>query len=71
MCDKNWPSAAAMLRHRKCHRRNNNEVQFDDAESREGEINIGDTTEAKDDDRMPVANIFDWLCTPFTEDAEI
>ena len=37
VCDQYWPSAAAMLRHRKCHRRNNNEVQFDDAESNEGE----------------------------------
>lgn len=70
-CGRYWPSAAAMLRHKKCHKDEENdevdcEVLDDDDNTLAYQVNEGN-----ENDRMPIFdNVFDKLASPSIEDDE-
>ena len=84
ICNRYWPSAAAMIRHKKCHR-NVNELEAESVEEsgRESEVDEESSHELSCEEAMPeesssnendgeimpvFRNIFDVLASPFIEE---
>ena len=71
ICDMYWPSAAAMLRHKKCHKSSDESDEETEEEMilAESDEENERNPESIDDDRMPVFdNIFEKLVSPFVEE---
>ena len=84
ICNRYWPSAAAMIRHKKCHRNVNElEAESEEESGRESEVDEESSHELSYEEAMPeesssiendgeimpvFRNIFDVLASPFIEE---
>ena len=84
ICNRYWPSAAAMIRHKKCHRNVNElEAESEEESGRESEVDEESSHELSGEEAMPeesssnendgeimpvFRNIFDVLASPFIEE---
>ena len=84
ICNRYWPSAAAMIRHKKCHRNVNGlEAESEEQSGRESEVDEESSHELSCEEAMPeesssnendgeimpvFRNIFDVLASPFIEE---